>query len=109
MRTLDIADAVTRVRAKGVEFLRAPSAYYDQLESRVGALGGDLGTLRDLGIMVDHDEWGRLLQVFARPCHDRPTLFYEIIERRGARGFGAGNIRALFESIEREQASRGTA
>lgn len=104
-RTLDIADAVSRLRAGGVEFLRVPSVYYDELESRVGSVGEELSILRKLGILVDHDEWGRLLQLFARPCHDRPTLFFEIIERRGARGFGGGNIRALFESIEREQAS----
>jgi 4-hydroxyphenylpyruvate dioxygenase len=108
LRTLDVTDAVSRLRNNGVEFLRIPSTYYDELENRVGSLGGDLAALRDLGILVDHDEWGRLLQIFARPCSDRPTLFFEIIERRGARGFGGGNIRALFESIEREQASRGT-
>jgi 4-hydroxyphenylpyruvate dioxygenase len=99
---------VSKFRNRGVEFVRIPSLYYDELESRVGNLGGDLAALRDLGILVDHDEWGRLLQVFARPPHDRATLFFEIIERRGARGFGSGNIRALFESVEREQSSRGT-
>jgi len=106
--TRHIGESVSRLRNNGVEFLRIPSTYYDRLENRVGNLGKDLANLKDLGILVDHDEWGRLLQIFARPCHDRPTMFFEIIERRGARGFGGGNIRALFESIEREQASRGT-
>lgn len=101
--TDDIAVTVSRLRDDGVEFLRIPSTYYDRLETRVGSLEGDLAKLQDLGILVDHDEWGRLLQVFARSCHDRATLFFEVIERRGGRGFGSGNIRALFEALEREK------
>jgi 4-hydroxyphenylpyruvate dioxygenase len=103
-----IVDAVTKLRRNGVEFLRVPSTYYDGLESRVGGLGQELDRFRDLGVLVDHDEWGRLLQIFARPSQDRPTMFFEVIQRRGARGFGGGNIRALFEAIEREQELRGT-
>jgi 4-hydroxyphenylpyruvate dioxygenase len=105
VRTPGIIDTVGRLRDNGVEFLGIPPAYYDQLESRVGSLGKEFIELKDLGILVDHDEWGRLLQVFARSCQDRQTLFFEIIERRGGRGFGGGNIRALFEAMEREQAS----
>jgi 4-hydroxyphenylpyruvate dioxygenase len=107
--TQDIAAAVTRLRNNGVDFLPIPASYYDGLESRVGSLGRDRSTLQDLQVLLDHDQWGRLLQIFARPCNDRPTLFWEIVERRGARGFGGGNIRALFESIEREQKLRGAA
>lgn len=105
IRTPDIIDTVARLRDNGVEFLGIPRAYYDQLESRVGSLGKEFADLKDLGILVDHDEWGRILQIFARSCQDRQTLFFEIIERRGGRGFGGGNIRALFEAMEREQAS----
>jgi 4-hydroxyphenylpyruvate dioxygenase len=107
LQTRNIVESVSLLREHNVEFLKIPSVYYDTVESRVGSVGEDLARLRDLGILVDHDEWGRLLQIFARPSQDRPTLFFEIIERRGARGFGGGNIRALFESIEREQSSRG--
>jgi 4-hydroxyphenylpyruvate dioxygenase len=107
LQTSDIVATVSKLRMNGVEFLSIPPTYYDELENRVGSLAGDLAAIRDLGILVDHDEWGRLLQIFAQPFQDRPTLFFEIIERRGARGFGGGNIRALFEAIEREQISRG--
>jgi 4-hydroxyphenylpyruvate dioxygenase len=106
--TTSIVDAVKKLHANGVEFLHVPGTYYEGLERRVGGLGEELATLRELGVLVDHDEWGRLLQIFARPCQDRPTMFFEVIERRGARGFGGGNIRALFEAIEREQELRGT-
>lgn len=106
--TSSIMDTVTMLRSNGVEFLRVPETYYNELESRVGGLGQELAKLRELGVLVDHDEWGRLLQIFARPHQDRPTMFFEVIERRGARGFGGGNIRALFEAIEREQERRGT-
>ena len=81
--------------------------YYNALEERVGKIDDDLNTLRELNILVDRDRWGILKQVFTKPLHDRPTAFMEIIERNGARGFGGGNIKALFEAIEREQARRG--
>ncbi len=103
-----IVDSVSKLRSNGVEFLRVPSTYYDGLERRVGDLREELDKLRDLSVLVDRDEWGHLLQIFARPCQDRPTMFFEVIERRGARGFGGGNIRALFEAIEREQKLRGS-
>jgi 4-hydroxyphenylpyruvate dioxygenase len=106
--TPSIISTVSKLRNNGVEFLRVPSTYYDALERRVGRLGDELNNLRELGVLVDHDEWGQLLQIFARPCQDRPTMFFEVVERRGARGFGSGNIRALFEAIEQEQGLRGT-
>src|SRR5262249_4641179 len=108
MSTMSIVDAVRTLHGNGVEFLHVPATYYEELERRVGSLEDEFTTLRELGVLVDHDEWGRLLQIFARPCQDRPTMFFEVIERRGARGFGGGNIRALFEAIEREQELRGT-
>ncbi|MCA1566083.1 MAG: 4-hydroxyphenylpyruvate dioxygenase [Acidobacteria bacterium] len=95
------------LRENGVEFLSTPAAYYSMLEARVGGLGEELQSLQSLGLLVDRDEWGYLKQVFTRPVQSRPTLFVEIIERVGARGFGAGNIKALFEAVEREQAMRG--
>jgi 4-hydroxyphenylpyruvate dioxygenase len=91
-----------------VEFLAVPSAYYDQLLSRVGAIDEPVDRLRDLGILVDRDDEGYMLQIFTKPVEDRPTLFYEIIQRKGSRSFGKGNFKALFEAIEREQARRGT-
>ncbi len=96
-----------KLRAQGVEFLRVPDAYYDVLPSRVGQIPEDLAAIRDLGILVDRDEEGYLLQIFTKPVQDRPTLFYEIIQRKGSRGFGKGNFKALFEAIEAEQARRG--
>jgi 4-hydroxyphenylpyruvate dioxygenase len=105
--TTDILAAVGRLAGRGVRFLRVPDSYYDALASRVGAIDEPLDQLRDLGILVDRDEDGYLLQLFTQPVQDRPTLFFEIIERKGSRGFGKGNFRALFESIEREQALRG--
>lgn len=104
----DIRKTVRDLRQNGVEFLGVPSTYYETLEKRVGGLGRQLDEIRELGILVDRDASGQLLQTFARPCIDRPTMFFEVIERRGALGFGAGNIRALFEAVEREQAARGT-
>jgi 4-hydroxyphenylpyruvate dioxygenase len=92
---------------RGVEFLKVPSAYYDSLLDRVGRIDEDLGPLRELGILVDRDDEGYLLQLFSKPVQDRPTLFYEIIQRKGAKSFGKGNFRALFEAIEREQELRG--
>ncbi|MEO8383129.1 MAG: 4-hydroxyphenylpyruvate dioxygenase [Acidobacteriota bacterium] len=100
-------ETVTRLRDNGVEFLRVPDSYYDELPSRVGAIDEPLDQLKELGILVDRDEEGYLLQIFTKPVQDRPTVFFEIIQRKGARGFGKGNFRALFESIEREQARRG--
>jgi 4-hydroxyphenylpyruvate dioxygenase len=107
--TDDIIRTVTQLRSRGVEFLSAPpQAYYDEIPKRVGAIKEDLEVLQKLGILIDCDEDGYLLQIFTKPVEDRPTLFYEIIQRMGAKGFGAGNFKALFESIEREQALRGT-
>jgi 4-hydroxyphenylpyruvate dioxygenase len=109
LHTDDIIDTVRRMRDAGVEFLTAPAAYYESLTPRLAAHGvtEDLDHLRRLGILVDFEEDGYLLQIFTRPVGDRPTLFYEVIQRRGARGFGKGNFKALFEAIEREQAARG--
>ncbi|MBU3681968.1 MAG: 4-hydroxyphenylpyruvate dioxygenase [Flavobacterium sp.] len=111
--TDDIISTVTQLRARGVEFLSAPpKSYYDAIPSRLGAhmdmMKEDLNSLQNLAIMIDADEEGYLLQIFTKPVEDRPTLFYEIIQRMGAKGFGAGNFKALFESIEREQEKRGT-
>lgn len=106
-RTNDILGAVTRLRENGVEFLRVPAAYYEDLEQRVGEIDEPIDRLAELGILADRDEDGYLLQIFTKPVEDRPTLFYEIIERRGATGFGAGNFKSLFVALEREQAARG--
>jgi 4-hydroxyphenylpyruvate dioxygenase len=103
-----ITHTVRALRESGIEFLKTPGTYYDVLEERVGDIGEDIGLLRELGILVDRDQWGLLLQVFTRPLQARPTVFMEIIQRRGARGFGGGNIKRLFEAIESEQALRGT-
>ncbi len=105
--TSDIEHTVTALRANGVEFLDVPDSYYDLLPARVGAIEETLDMVRSLRILVDRDEEGYLLQLFSRPVEDRPTVFYEIIQRKGSRGFGKGNFRALFEAIEREQAQRG--
>lgn len=105
--TGDIIKTVTQLRENGVEFLRVPNTYYQDLESRVGKINEPVDKLAELGILVDRDDEGYLLQIFTKPVEDRPTVFYEIIERHGSRGFGKGNFKALFESIEREQALRG--
>jgi 4-hydroxyphenylpyruvate dioxygenase len=105
--TDDIVRTVTALRDRGVEFLRVPTTYYDTVLDRVGRIDEDLAPLRELGILVDRDDEGYLLQIFTKPVEDRPTLFYEIIQRKGAKSFGAGNFKALFEAIEREQAARG--
>jgi 4-hydroxyphenylpyruvate dioxygenase len=105
--TEDIIRTVSALRDRGVEFLRVPATYYDDVSSRVGKIDEDIAPLRDLGILVDRDDEGYLLQIFTKPVQDRPTLFYEIIQRKGAKSFGAGNFKALFEAIEREQALRG--
>lgn len=105
--TGNIIETVTRLRDNGIQFLRVPTTYYQELESRVGKINEPVDVLGDLGILVDRDDEGYLLQIFTRPVQDRPTVFFEIIERHGSRGFGKGNFKALFESIEREQALRG--
>ncbi|MBC6605324.1 4-hydroxyphenylpyruvate dioxygenase [Hymenobacter sp. BT188] len=105
--TKDIRHTVTELRRRGVEFLTVPAVYYDDLLDRIGSIDEDLQTLKDLNILVDRDEEGYLLQIFTKPVEDRPTVFYEIIQRKGAKSFGKGNFKALFESIEREQALRG--
>jgi 4-hydroxyphenylpyruvate dioxygenase len=105
--TDDIIDTVGELRARGVEFLRVPDVYYEDLFERVGEIEEDIQPLRDLNILVDRDEEGYLLQIFTKPVQDRPTVFYEIIQRKGARSFGKGNFKALFEAIEREQELRG--
>lgn len=107
MSTGDILGTVAALRARGVGFLRVPDTYYDMLPERVGKIDEDLDAIRELGILVDRDDEGYLLQIFTKPIQDRPTLFVEIIERHGARGFGKGNFKALFESLEAEQAKRG--
>jgi len=103
----DVIHTVTKLRDNGVEFLRVPDSYYDELPARIGPIEEPMATLKDLGILVDKDEEGYLLQIFTKPLQDRPTVFFEIIQRKGSRGFGKGNFRALFESIEREQEKRG--
>ena len=105
--TNDIVDTVTKLQDRGVEFLKVPTVYYDDLESRVGKIDEDIEPLKHLGILVDRDEEGYLLQIFTKPVEDRPTLFFEIIQRKGAKSFGAGNFKALFEALEREQDLRG--
>ena len=107
MRTGDIVKTVTKLRKNGVEFLSVPSTYYDTVLDRVGHIDEDIGPLKELGILVDRDDEGYLLQIFTKPVEDRPTVFFEIIQRKGAKSFGAGNFKALFEAIEREQALRG--
>jgi 4-hydroxyphenylpyruvate dioxygenase len=107
LRTEDIVGTVTRLREAGVEFLKMPHEYYVGLQERVGDVGVPYETLERLGIEADRDEEGFLLQIFTRPIQDRPTFFFEIIERHGSRGFGVGNFKALFEALEREQAKRG--
>ncbi|HEX6177867.1 MAG TPA: 4-hydroxyphenylpyruvate dioxygenase [Thermoanaerobaculia bacterium] len=103
----DIIETVTRLKANGVEFLSVPDTYYDELDARVGTIDEPMQKLRELKILVDRDQEGYLLQLFTKPVEDRPTVFFEIIQRKGSRGFGKGNFRALFESIEAEQARRG--
>jgi 4-hydroxyphenylpyruvate dioxygenase len=108
MTTGDIVETVRALRHNDVSFLKVPGAYYDALPERVGPIDEDLSDLADLGILVDRDDEGYMLQIFTKPVEDRPTLFFEIIERHGSRSFGKGNFKALFEAIEREQARRGT-
>jgi 4-hydroxyphenylpyruvate dioxygenase len=105
--TRDIVGCVSRLRGQGVEFLTIPDDYYDEVPDRIGEIEEDLADLRRLGILVDRDDEGYLLQIFTKPVGDRPTIFFEIIERHGSRGFGEGNFKALFQAIEREQERRG--
>ena len=105
--TNDIVHTVTELQKRGVQFLKVPDTYYDDLLDRVGTIDESIKPLKELGILVDRDDEGYLLQIFTKPVEDRPTLFFEIIQRKGATSFGKGNFRALFESIEREQALRG--
>lgn len=105
--TSNIIDTVTMLKERGVDFLTVPKTYYDDLTQRVGKIDEDMDDLARLGILVDRDEEGYLLQLFTKPVEDRPTVFFEIIQRKGARSFGKGNFKALFEAIEREQALRG--
>jgi 4-hydroxyphenylpyruvate dioxygenase len=105
--TEDIVQTVSILRKNGVEFLETPSSYYEMLSERVGKIDEEIDKLKELSILVDRDDEGYLLQIFTKPIVDRPTLFIEIIQRKGARGFGEGNFKALFESIEREQEKRG--
>jgi 4-hydroxyphenylpyruvate dioxygenase len=107
VETYDIIHTVGELRKRGVDFLYVPETYYDDVLDRVGHIDEDLEALKALNVLIDRDESGYLLQIFTKPVEDRPTLFFEIIQRKGAKSFGKGNFKALFESIEREQASRG--
>ena len=107
MATNNIIETVTKLRDRGVQFLKVPDSYYDDLNDRVGKIDESLSPLKELGVLVDRDDEGYLLQIFSKPVQDRPTLFFEIIQRKGAKSFGKGNFKALFEAIEREQAARG--
>lgn len=106
--TDNIIETVTQLRDRGVEFLYVPEVYYDTVLERVGEIDEDLAPLKELGVLIDRDEEGYLLQIFTKPVLDRPTMFFEIIQRKGAQSFGKGNFKALFEAIEREQDLRGT-
>ncbi|MDX1760811.1 MAG: 4-hydroxyphenylpyruvate dioxygenase [Christiangramia sp.] len=108
LATDNIIETVTQLRDRGVEFLYVPETYYDDLLDRVGEIDEDLEPLKELGVLVDRDDEGYLLQIFTKPVLDRPTMFFEIIQRKGAQSFGKGNFKALFEAIEREQDLRGT-
>jgi 4-hydroxyphenylpyruvate dioxygenase len=108
MATGNIVETVRAMRHNDVSFLRVPAAYYEMLPERVGPIEEDLRDLAELGILVDRDDEGYLLQIFTKPVEDRPTLFFEVIERHGSQSFGKGNFKALFEAIEREQMRRGT-
>ena len=107
MSTKDIVSTVKQLRSNGVELLKTPKTYYEKLKNRIGDFDEDIDILAELGILLDSDENGYMLQIFTKPIQDRPTLFYEIIQRKGSNSFGKGNFKALFESIEKEQALRG--
>src|SRR5262249_43675840 len=108
LTTGNIIETVRAMRHNDVSFLRVPQAYYDLLPDRVGPIQEEVQELAELGILVDRDDEGYMLQIFTKPVEDRPTLFFEVIQRRGSKSFGKGNFKALFEAIEREQARRGT-
>ena len=105
--TTDISKTITTLRKNGMDFLKVPTTYYDELYNRVGDIDENIKKIKELNILVDKDDEGYLLQLFSKPVQDRPTLFYEFIQRKGSRGFGQGNFQALFEAIEREQERRG--
>jgi len=105
--TANIVKTVKDLKSRGIEFLQIPNSYYENVLERVGKIDEDLQPLKELGILIDRDEEGYLLQIFTRPLEDRPTLFFEIIQRKGAKSFGKGNFKALFEALEREQDARG--
>jgi 4-hydroxyphenylpyruvate dioxygenase len=107
LATNDILSTVSKMQEQGVGFLKVPHSYYKELEGRVGKIDEPIHELEKLGILVDRDDEGYMLQIFTRPVEDRPTLFYEIIQRKGSRSFGKGNFKALFEAIEREQGECG--
>lgn len=107
LATENIVRTVSQLQERGIEFLKVPTTYYDDLQDRVGVIAEDIESLKELGILVDRDDEGYLLQIFTKPVEDRPTLFFEIIQRKGAKSFGKGNFKALFEAMEREQAARG--
>ncbi len=107
MATKDIIETVSTLQKQGVEFLKVPDTYYAELQQRIGVIDEDMSALKELGILIDRDDEGYLLQIFTKPVEDRPTLFFEIIQRKGAKSFGKGNFKALFEAIEKEQALRG--
>jgi len=107
LATKDILHTVRKLQEQGVSFLQVPHSYYTELQGRVGAIDEPIDELEKLGILVDRDEEGYMLQIFTRPVEDRPTVFFEIIQRKGSRSFGKGNFKALFEAIEREQQARG--
>ncbi len=107
MATNNIIETVTALQNRGVEFLKVPTSYYEEVLDRVGHIDEDIAPLRELGILIDRDDEGYLLQIFTKPVEDRPTLFFEIIQRKGAKSFGKGNFKALFEALEREQEARG--
>jgi 4-hydroxyphenylpyruvate dioxygenase len=105
--TGDIVETVGLLKEQGVEFITVPDSYYEALGERIGKISEPLSEIRRLNILIDRDEFGYMLQIFTKPVEDRPTLFFEIIQRRGGRSFGKGNFKALFEAIEREQLLRG--
>ena len=107
MSTRDIITTVKQLKSNGVQLLETPKTYYENLKKRIGDFDEDIDELAELGILLDADENGYMLQIFTKPIQDRPTLFYEIIQRKGSNSFGKGNFKALFESIEKEQALRG--
>jgi 4-hydroxyphenylpyruvate dioxygenase len=107
LRVTDVIETVSKLQRNGIEFLRVPDSYYDIVQKRVGEIEEPIEKIKQLGILIDKDDEGYLLQIFSKPVEDRPTVFFEIIQRKGSRGFGKGNFKALFEALELEQARRG--